>query len=177
MWSPLYLDMLSGPLFSFPGTCIVVNLNHMVFSAMDNNLGFSISSRFLSNTLTRGLWSVARRRFLQPSTQCLALCRASAMARHSPSIGLYRDSAGFVTLPPANTNFQPVLQHRGVSFSHEQYFCIKKKPMPLLGQSVARHVFLFMSNLSTPSVTARWATNSMGCQTSISVGMAPCARS
>ena len=28
------------------------------------------------------------------------------------------------------------------------------KPMPLLDQSVARHVFLFKSNLSTPSVTA-----------------------
>ena len=32
---------------SFPGTCIVVNWNHIVFLAMDNSLGFSISSRFL----------------------------------------------------------------------------------------------------------------------------------
>ena len=42
---------------------------------------------------------------------------SDGQARHSPSIGLYLDSAGFVTLSPANTNFHPVLQHRGCSFS------------------------------------------------------------
>ena len=44
----------------------------------------------------------------------LAFCKASEIARASPVIGLYRDSAGDVNLPPASVSLHPSTQHLGL---------------------------------------------------------------
>merc|ERR1711888_256477 len=86
--------------------------------------------------------------------KCLALCRASTTARHSPSVGEYLLSEGLINLPPARTSFQPSLQHLGCTSLQSHHFCSKKNPIPAFDQSHARHVGLLISKCWTPSFTA-----------------------
>ena len=60
---------------------------------------------------------------LQPKINVLAGSSAHATARASPSVGEYLVSASFVNRDPANTSFQPSLQHMGaLSIGQEQCF-------------------------------------------------------
>ena len=82
-------DTASAALCRMPGMYTILNLWRKVFSLRLQSLAFAMSSRDRStSTLSRGLWSTATVRSLQPRTKNLALSRASATARASPSIGL-----------------------------------------------------------------------------------------
>ena len=82
-------------------------------------------------------------RFLHPSTKCLALSKASATARTFPSMGEYRDSVGCVNRLPTIMTFQSDWQQKALVLLHEQCFCNNQKHMPLLDQSVAKHIGFF----------------------------------
>ena len=107
---------------------------------------FGISSSDLSpNSFNKGLWSTATIRFVHPKTKYLALSKAWTTANASPSIGAYRDSAGFVNRLPTSAIFQPDGQQKGFIFVQMQYFWKSQNPNPDLDQSVARHVTLDLS--------------------------------
>ena len=114
-----------------------------------------MSSRERSPRIFRsGLWSTATIMSLHPSTKNLALSRASATARASPSIGAYRDSTEWVNRLPTSEIFHPSRQQNGVAPGHVQCFWNIQKPIPSLDQSVARQVGLALSNIRTPSSTS-----------------------
>ena len=72
------------------------------------------------------------------------------MARASPSIGAYRDSAPLLNLEPASVIRQPSAQHAGDAPAQWQVFCSKWYPRPSLDQSVRRQVGNMGSKISTP---------------------------
>ena len=146
--------------------CVVPwDVNHAkfvaeVFSFRLRSLAFEISSRDRSpKILSRGLWSTAMIRLVQPSTKKRALSRASATARASPSTGAWRDSAAWVKRLPTNVIFHPVWQQKGTSDGHLQCFWNSQKPMPCFDQSVARQVGLNLSKMRTPSSISRMMTS------------------
>ena len=81
-------EFASAALCHTPGMCTMWNQYHKVFSLRLRSLALVISSRDLSpNTLSRGLWSTALIRLLQPRTKKRALSRAflSGHSYHSPA--------------------------------------------------------------------------------------------
>ena len=82
------LERASAALCRTPGMWIIQNLLRRVFSFRSRSLAFEISSRDRSpKILSKGLWSTAMMRLVQPSTKKRALSRASATARASHSTG------------------------------------------------------------------------------------------
>ena len=91
----------------------------------------------LLNIPSRGLWSIATVRSLQPRTNILAFSKDHATASASPSVGEYQFSVGVVKEELANTSFQLFVQQTGAfSSGHSQYFWNNKYPIPDLLQSV-----------------------------------------
>ena len=81
-------DVVKGPVS-------IMNWYQSVLSLRFLSLVLLRWSRDLSPKIFRsGRWSTAMVRFLQPSTNCLALSRASGTAKASPSMGAYLDLAG-----------------------------------------------------------------------------------
>ena len=118
-----YLERESGALFFTPGMCVILNLYRKVFSLRLRRRALLIASRDLSpKILSKGRWSTAMVRLWQPSTKCLALSSASATARASPSMGAYRDSAGWVKRLPTSVIFHPSLQQNRSLEGHGQCF-------------------------------------------------------
>ena len=100
----------------------------------------------------RGLWSVLR--FLQPSTNILALSKAQATASDWPSVGEYPASVGVVKRDLAFTSLQPSGQQIGAFLgSHSRYCWRSIYPFPSLLQSVCRQVLRLVSNVHIPSFT------------------------
>ena len=63
------------------------------------------------------LWPVMTIKCLQSKTNILALFKAQATAKASPSIGAQRLSVSVVNLEPANARCQPPEQHVGAVFA------------------------------------------------------------
>ena len=97
---------------------------------------------------TRGLWSTATNRSVQPSMKWRQRWRASATARASPSMAAYRDSAECVNRDPTRVIFQPSLQQNSSRWGHEQWRWNIQNPIPVLLQSVAIHVVRSRSKIS-----------------------------
>ena len=98
-------------------------------------------------------------RLLHPKTKCLALLRASATARASPSKGTYQDSAGWVNLLFIRVIFHPWWQQKRSADGHEQCFWKSQKPTPCQDQSVARHIGLLLSKILTPLAISETINN------------------
>ena len=113
-----------------------------------------MSDKWPLTTPTNGLWSVTMISSGHPSTKYFSFCNASVIARASPSIVVYLDSAGDVNLPPIKLIFLPSMQHSNSTFLHLHNFCLRVNPMPPFEQSVATQVGLFTSKCCTPSLTA-----------------------
>ena len=165
------LERLLGAQFRFPGMWCIVKRYRRVFSLRFRRQLFGMLSRDLLVNIPRsGLSSSAMMKFSQPSTKCLALSKASATARVSSLIGAYQDSSECVNRIPACTTFQPVWQQNGLMSLHEQCFWNNQKPIPILDQSVARHVGLLLSNMRTPSLISlmisRFDTSKICCSSS-----------
>ena len=93
---------------------------------------------------------------------------ASAKANALPSMAAYRDSAACVNRDPTRVMRQPSLQQKSSRWGQEQCFWNIQNPMPDLLQSVAMHVVLSRSNISTPvwiwsMMTALDASNAVWC--------------
>ena len=146
--------MKCGAGLSFPGTCTMWNLNHNVFSTIANNRGLLMSDKWPFTTTTNSLLSVATISFGHPSTKYVRFCNASVIARASPCIVAYLDSAGDVNVLPIKLIFHPSGQHSNSTLLHLHNFCLKVNQMPPFDQSVATQVGLFTSNCCTPSLTA-----------------------
>ena len=84
--------------------------------------------------------------------------RASTTANASPSMGAYLDSVDEVKRLPTNVIFQPRRQQYGFLDVHKQCFWRSQKPMPPLLKSVARHVSLSLSKISTPLLISSMMT-------------------
>ncbi len=103
--------------FSAPRMYIIRNLYRRL---RFRSLVFGISSRDLSpNSFSRGLWSTATMRSLQPSSKWRALSKASATASASPSTGVY---LGCVKREPTSVTFQPPWQQKISWDGHWQCF-------------------------------------------------------
>ena len=89
-------------------------------------------------------------RSAHPRTKNLAVSRASATDRASPSTGAYLDSAGWVKQLPTRVILHPSGQQNGMLLGQMQCFCNNQKPIPSLDQSVARQVGLSLLNIVTP---------------------------
>ena len=111
-----------------------------------------MSSRAQSwNILSNGLWSTPMIKFGQPNMKKWALSRPYVTASTSPSVGAYLDSAGCVKWLPTKVILCPSLQQIGLRPGQVQCFWNSQKPMPVLAQSVVRHVGLAGSKMHTLS--------------------------
>ena len=130
------------------------NLNQSVFSTIDNNRGLLMSDKWPLTTPTNGLWSVATISSGHPSTKYFSFYNASVIARASPSVVAYLDSAGDVNLPLIKLIFHLSGQHSNSTPLHLHHFCQRVNKMPPFEQSVAMQVRRFTSKCCTPSLTA-----------------------
>ena len=73
------------------------------------------------------------------------------MARASPSIGAYLDSAGCVDLLLTKVIFHPSWQQNGLLLGQLQCFWNSQNPTPVFAQSVATHVGFKGSKIGMPS--------------------------
>ena len=96
-------DTASGPLCHFPGLCAILNRQARVDSLKSWMRGFFIVLRSLSLKMpSNGLWSVETSKSVQPRVNIRECSRLQAIAKASPSVGLYRVSASLVKRDPAS---------------------------------------------------------------------------